>query len=236
MVTIKSATAFAGMAGVAFNLNAKPLTQRDQQSTYPGFIAFVRAVPERLAITQNNRTYAYPLDYNGSFPGVVFGIRGATGTCAQRGMLDYPVSNGVNVFSSWPADKINDWMVCSRPWFWQTDQQYRVRLWAVAPAGTWGAWISKADGSDEVQVGTLTIPPDQYGNPAPQIVSAAAFVRVSSPQACDKVGQFQIEVTKPVANGGQTTGLVIGGPTQGSCPGLNTVASCSGGTCTLGTQ
>jgi hypothetical protein len=236
MVTVKSASAFAGMAGIAFNLNAKPLTQLDQRFTYPGFIAFVPAVPERLAITQNNRTYAYPLDYHGSLPGVVFGIRGATGTCAQRGMLDYPVSAGVNVFSSYPGDKINGWLVCSLQWVWQANQQYRVRLWAVAPAGSWGAWIAKADGTDEVQLGTLTIPQDQFGNPAPQIASAAAFVRVNSPQACDKVAPIQIEVTSPRGNAGQSAALVVGGPTHSTCPGLTTVASCTNGTCTLGTQ
>lgn len=234
-VTVKSSDAFAGMAGLAFNLNAKPLTTLDQRFSYPGFIAFVPALPERLAITQQNRTLLFPLDYHGSFPGVVFGIRGATGTCAERGMLDLPTTDTISEFLADPSDGIGSWTVCSLPWFWTPNQAYRIRLWETTRPNTWGAWIAKADGSDERQIGALTVAPDKYGNPEPQIASAAAFVRVNTPQACDQIQPFQITVENPVADA-KSTALAFGTPTTSGCPAPKTSASCSGNSCTLGLQ
>lgn len=230
-VTVTSGSTFAGMAGIAFNMNAAPL---DKRFTYPGFIAFVPQVPERLAMTlPNGSVLKFPLDYNGSFPGLVFGIRGAAvGSCTERGMLDYPVTASIGDFLANPDDGIGNWVVCSLPWFWQVGKPYRLRLW-VTNSGPWGAWISDADGSNERQIGLLTIPQDKFGNQQPRIASAEAFVSVRSPQACDKVAPFEITVEKPVGDANQAQ-LAFGSPSKKDCPGLKSAASCSGGSCTLG--
>ncbi|WP_459851944.1 hypothetical protein [Dongia sp. agr-C8] len=235
-VTVKSASTFAGMAGLSFTMNAAPITQLDQRFSYPGFIAFVPQVPERLAMTlPNGSVLKFPLDYNGSFPGLVFGIRGATpSSCTERGMLDYPVTGGISDFLANPDDKIGSWVVCSLPWAWVLDKPYKLRLW-ITNNGAWGAWVSDADGSNGRQIGLLTIPQDQFGNKQPRIASAAAFVSVRSPQACDKVAPFEITVEKLVGDANQAQ-LAFGSPGKKDCPGLKSAASCSGGSCTLGVQ
>ena len=238
-VTIKSASAFAGMAGIAFNLNAKPLNTLGQRFTYPGFVAFVPQLPEGIVMQGKSGTFHFPRGYSGTFSGVLFGIRGATGDCSERGLLAMPTVDGIGLFPEFPQDKISNWMICARPLDWKTGQRYKVRLWTIGKnprkQRKWGAWVSKPDGTESQYIGSLTIPEDEYGNAAPQIVSARAFVHVQSPQACDKVQSMEMSIDKVVGDN-KATALVLREPNKITCSGLGAFASCTGGTCNLGAR
>lgn len=242
MITLEKADAFSGLAGVAFNLNAKPITSLGQRETYPGYVAFLPQIPERIGMKTKDGDFLYPRSYFGSFGAMVFAIRGAesgSGNCTQRGLVKSPVTDGFSVFPEDLASETGNWIVCILPVNWKTGERYMLRLWTIGATKPkeqrkWGAWISKPDGTDSTFIGDITIPESRFGTKAPLIASASGFVYLDGTIGCDQAAGMSVKIDGLVAEAGTKTDLSLGSPRVENCTAQAVSTACNGQSCSFG--
>lgn len=119
------------------------------------------------------------------------------------------------IFSIWDADEARaatdggstcqafghqgDGFSCQRQFDWQVGRTYVLRVWTVSD-GWWGAWLIDEETGEEVQIGTIHIPPGRRWLDTTAVFFTEVFG--SGSIECEDLPYSRVRLSAPTANAG----------------------------------